>query len=64
MTLTERIHACSKVIAQYEAEKIGLRQALIGMPLTPDHFATENEWVGYQRGWSEGRDILERGEGE
>jgi hypothetical protein len=63
MTLTERIYLCKRVIDQYEAELIGLQQAKIGRPLTRDDFKNENQWVGYQRGWAEGREILQKGEG-
>ena len=63
MTLGERIQACGRVIEQYEAEKIGLNQARIGKALTKDHFKNENQWVGYQRGYLEGREILTKGEG-
>ena len=63
MTLTERIYLCKRVIDQYEAELIGLQQAKIGRPLTRDVFKSENQWVGYQRGWAEGREILQKGEG-
>lgn len=63
MTLTERIYLCKRVIDQYEAELIGLQQAKIGRPLSRDVFKNENQWVGYQRGWAEGREILQKGEG-
>lgn len=63
MRLSQRILACTEVIEMYQAEKIGLVQALLGLPLTRAHFAREHEWHGYSRGWEEGRAILEKGEG-
>ena len=63
MTLTERIGLCSQLIERYQAEQIGLRQAVIGKPLTRQHFAADHEWAGYSQGWTDGRGILEQGEG-
>lgn len=64
MTLSTRIEACRRLIQTYEAEEIGLCQALIGKPLPREAFSTEHEWHGYSRGWEEGRSILEKGEGK
>jgi len=63
MTLTRRIQLCQKQIEAMQAERAGLVQACIGKPLTREHFNTEHEWDGYSTGWTEGRAIIEQGEG-
>lgn len=64
MTLSQRILFCTEVIEMYQAEKLGLVQAKMGLPLTRGHFTRDHEWHGYCRGWEEGRAILEKGEGQ
>lgn len=63
MTLTQRMDVCLHLIQQYQAEHIGLTQAMIGKPLSRECFKRDHEWMGYQRGWEEGRSIIEKGEG-
>lgn len=63
MTLTQRIATCQSLIDGYRAEKIGLIQAELNRALSRDAFSSDVEWIGYCRGWDEGRAILEKGEG-
>jgi len=63
MTLRKRISLCQKQIERMQAERIGLTQAMLGKPLTRKHFSNVHEWEGYETGWTEGRAIIEKGEG-
>jgi len=63
MTLKERIAMARRLEETCRAERMGLIQAKIGVPLSREHFKEEHIWEGFSRGYAEGRSILEIGEG-
>lgn len=58
MTLDARIAMAQRLEERYRAERIGLVQAKIGTPLSPEMFATDHERAGFACGYSEGCAIL------